>query len=167
MQAHEIMTKDPVTCTPMTAIQHAALLMAEHDCGELPVVDGTDGGLLGVVTDRDITCRATALGKPPGGTLVQEVMSRPAISVRPETPVVECARLMAEKQIRRLPVVDDGGRCCGQLALADVSRKASGERATYVLKGVSEPFAAPSNVAPQARPEEEVAPRLPPGLGPY
>lgn len=121
MKVRDIMSADPACCAPVSTLEDAARLMTEHDCGEIPVID-SGRKPLGVVTDRDIACRAVAKGKGPD-TPVQEVMSTPAITVSPDTDIDECCRIMEANQIRRVPVVDAQGGCCGMVAQADFARR--------------------------------------------
>lgn len=89
-------------------------MMLEQDCGEIPVIENVnDLKPIGVITDRDIVCRAIAIGKDPLGTTVSECMSRPCITVTPETTVEDCCRKLKENHIRRILVIDEQGRCCG------------------------------------------------------
>lgn len=103
MKVQEIMSTNPVCCSPTSTIQEPAR-MTDCDCGEIPVVDAQREPV-GVVTDRDIACRAVASGKGPN-TPVQHVMSSPAITVSTDTSVDECCKVMESKQIRRVPVVE-------------------------------------------------------------
>jgi len=140
MQAKDIMTEKAVCCTPEAKLQKAAELMAESNCGEIPVVENQKSMKpVGVLTDRDIVCRAVAKGKDPSQAPVRECMSKPAITVKPETDAAECCRLMAEWQIRRIPVVDDKGACCGIVALADVARCLAEHEAAICLREISLP----------------------------
>lgn len=137
MQVREIMTENPACCAPDASVRDAARLMVDNDCGEIPVVDA-QGKPVGVITDRDIACRAIAEGKD-GKTQVREVMSSPAITVSPETNVEDCCRTMEENQIRRVPVVDEKGSCCGIVAQADVALEGTGQMAAEVVRDVSRP----------------------------
>lgn len=137
MQVREIMSDNPACCGPDASVQDAARLMVEHDCGEIPVVDG-ERKPVGVVTDRDIACRAVAEGKD-ANTPVREVMSTPAVTVSPDTSVEDCCRTMEENQIRRVPVVDDKGGCCGMVAQADVAFQGTEQMAVGVVRDVSQP----------------------------
>lgn len=137
MQVREIMTENPACCAPDASVRDAARLMVDNDCGEIPVVDA-QGKPVGVITDRDIACRAIAEGKD-GKTQVREVMSSPAITVSPETSVEDCCRTMEENQIRRVPVVDEKGSCCGIVAQADVALEGTGQMAAEVVRDVSRP----------------------------
>ena len=148
MQVKEIMTRDPACCTPDTPLQEVARLMVEHDCGEIPVVDSRESFKpVGVVTDRDICCRTVAEGKNPLEMTAGDCMSTPCVTVTEDDSVDECCRFLEENQIRRVPVVDQGGRCCGIVAQADIARRASEQDAADVVKEVSQPSEEPSQVS--------------------
>lgn len=133
MQVSERMTSDPKAIAPDDSIRRAAELMEKFDIGALPVCD--EGRLVGIVTDRDITTRATALGSPPDSTNVSEVMTETVHCLPANSDVEEAERLMAAARIRRIPVVD-GDRLVGILSLGDLA--ASGEReVAAVLQAVS------------------------------
>lgn len=144
MQVREILTENPACCAPDASIRDAARLMVENDCGEIPVTDES-GKPVGVVTDRDIACRAVAQGKSLD-TPVGEVMSSPVVTVSPETDVDDCCATMEENQIRRVPVVDESGGCCGIVAQADIARNGSESEAAEVVRDVSQPSSEPSRV---------------------
>jgi len=145
MKVRDIMTTDVACCTPDTPLQEVARMMVEHDCGEIPVVDGpATMRPLGVVTDRDITCRTVAVGRDPMAMKASDVMSSPAISARPDEDLDDCIRTLEDHQIRRVPVVDGTGRCCGMVALADIARSASKRDTAEVVREVSMPTPAPS-----------------------
>ena len=139
MQVREIMTDRPACCSPETSMRDAAKLMAECDCGEIPVVDER-GHLIGVVTDRDIACRGVSQGKD-ALTPVREVMSSPAVTAKPDMSLDECCRLLEEKQIRRIPVIDGGGKVCGIVSQADIALNASEHETAELLRDVSRPTA--------------------------
>jgi CBS domain-containing protein len=122
MEAHEIMTRDPACCTPDHTVQDAARMMQDHDCGCIPVVD-TTRRLVGVVTDRDLACRCLAAGLGPD-TSVAEVMSLSPSCCAPDDDVQYVERIMEERQVRRVPVVDAHGECVGMVSQADVARAA-------------------------------------------
>jgi CBS domain-containing protein len=113
-------------------------MMAEHDCGEIPVLDES-GRPEGVVTDRDIACRAVAQGKDPKNTGARDVMSSPVITTTPDESLEDCCAQMEENQIRRMPVVDDSGACCGMVAQADIVKAASEDEIAELLRDVSQP----------------------------
>ena len=145
MRVKEIMTPDPACCTPDTALQRVAEMMVENDCGEIPVVENAASMRpVGVVTDRDITCRTVAKGLNPLTLTASDCMTTPAVTVTPDTSLDECCRVLEENQIRRVPVVDAGGSCCGIVALADIARHAKKRDAGEVVKEVSEPSSSAS-----------------------
>lgn len=136
--AENLMTSEPACILPHTTLREAGQRMRDHDCGELPVVDNEKNlKLIGVITDRDMVCRGTANGLDPNQTPVSQCMTSPCISVHPETSLDECFRLMEEEQIRRLPVVDSEGKCCGILSQADIAVKLSEDITGEVVKNIS------------------------------
>jgi CBS domain-containing protein len=143
MKAREIMTADPACCTPDTIAAEAARLMEQHDCGCIPVVEGERSHrLIGVLTDRDLALRGLARGGGPG-TPVRELMSEDVGWCTPETDVREVERIMAERQVRRVPVIDDLGNCVGMIAQADLARESRQHRLrerelAWVIERVSE-----------------------------
>lgn len=140
MQVKDVMTKDPACCTSDTNLQEVARLMVEHDCGASPVVDSKKTMKpVGVVTDRDITCRTVAQGKNPLEMTAGECMSNPCVTVTPEISVEDCCKVMEEHKVRRVPVVDENGSCCGIVAQADIAQHASKDETAEVVKGVSQP----------------------------
>src|SRR5262245_2796382 len=139
MEVERIMTSDPACCTPDTPLQDVARLMVENDCGQLPVVDDRKHmRTVGGVTDRDIVCRALARGDNPLSLTAEHVMTQPVLTVRPSTKVEECCRLMEERQVRRAPVEDERGRCCGIVSLADIAQNLSEKTTGEVTRTVSQ-----------------------------
>jgi CBS domain-containing protein len=114
----EAMTSNPTAITPDTTVQEAARLMKTEDVGALPIVE--DGRLTSVVTDRDLAIRGVAEGLEPG-TPVRELASKNVVTIDAQQSLEEAARVMAEHQVRRLPVVEEDGRLVGMLAQADVA----------------------------------------------
>jgi len=114
----EAMTPDPTTVERGTSIQQAARKLKSEDVGALPVVEG--GRLAGMVTDRDIAIRAVAEGR--FDATVGDIASKNVVSIDPGQSLEEAARLMAEHQLRRLPVCEEDGRLVGILAQADVAQ---------------------------------------------
>lgn len=140
MQVRDIMTANPACCTPDTTLRDVAKAMVEHDCGEIPVTrSAADRTLLGVVTDRDIVCRLIAAGQNPLEATAKSCMTSPAIAVRESTPIEECARIMEERQIRRVPVLNGGGACCGIVSQADIAKHASRRITADLVKDLSQP----------------------------
>jgi CBS domain-containing protein len=121
----DAMTSSPRTIQRSTPLQGAARLMRDEDVGSLPIVEGER--LVGVLTDRDIVVRAVGDGRI--DVTAGEIASTELVTVDPEQPLSEAARLMAEHQVRRLPVCEEDGRLVGVLAQADVAT-AGGEDAT-------------------------------------
>ena len=145
MEVKDIMTPDPACCTPDTTLQRVAELMVENDCGEIPVVENAASMRpVGVVTDRDITCRAVAKGLNPLTLTASDCMTTPAVTVTPDTSLDECCRVLEENQIRRVPVVDENGSCCGIVALADIAKHAKKSETAEVVREVSEPSSSAS-----------------------
>ena len=143
MQVRDIMTENPVCCLPDATIQGAAGLMVEHDCGEIPV---TDEQLhpLGIITDRDICCRAIARGKNLE-TPVSEVMTGKVVTIRPQASIYNCYRAMEEDQIRRLLVVNEDRSICGVVSQADLVRGIRfAQKNSELLRQVSRSNDAPS-----------------------
>ena len=145
MQVKDVMTADPACCVSETALQEVAQMMVDHDCGEIPVVENKETKLpIGVITDRDIVCRTVARGLNPLDLTVADCMTSPCLAVTPEMSLGECIWLMEDNKIRRVPVVDADGRCCGIVALADIALRGKTGVTTEVVKEVSKPTAAAS-----------------------
>ena len=145
MQVKDVMTSDPACCTPDSMLQRVAEMMVENDCGEIPVVENMASMKpIGVITDRDITCRTVAKGLNPLTMTVSECMTTPCVTVTPDTSLDDCCRILEENQIRRVPVVDEGGACCGIVALADIAKHAPKRETAEVVKEVSEPSSSAS-----------------------
>jgi CBS domain-containing protein len=143
-KAKDLMTANPRSCTPDATLPEAAKLMAECDCGAIPVVE-SDGArrVVGIITDRDIACRAVAAGKNPAETKVSECMSRGLATVHEEDSIEECCRAMERGQVRRLLVLDADGELCGIVSQADIALHLSKNKIAEVVKEVSQP--APSS----------------------
>jgi CBS domain-containing protein len=121
MRIRKIMTKAPTYCTPSCTAEMAANLLNQCDTGILPVVqDSLDLRLIGVVTDRDLCLAVIAARRDPAHTAVNECMSRNAKCVGPDDGVEHAVRIMAEHQVRRLPVVEEDGKLVGMISLADL-----------------------------------------------
>src|SRR6266851_8513979 len=143
MKVKEVMTADPACCTPETGLQEVAQMMIDHDCGEVPVVGNKQSRIpVGVITDRDIVCRAIAKGLNPLELTVAECMSKPCLTVPSNMSLEGCCKVLEENQIRRVPVVDAAGSCCGIVSLADIALRAGQSIVAEVVKEVSEPSAA-------------------------
>ena len=138
MQLKDIMTRDPVVLPPDTTLKEAAQRMRDLDSGVMPV--GEDDQLLGMLTDRDLTVRATAEGRDPNGTPVREVMTPEVVYCFEDDDVREAARKMEEHQIRRLIVLNRDKRLAGIVALGDIAVHTPRDRlAGEITEAVSEP----------------------------
>jgi CBS domain-containing protein len=146
--ARDLMSRDVATVYPRDSIERAARLMAECDCGALPVTD-TEGRLLGMVTDRDIAVRLVARGADTRRAAVHHCMTDEAFACDANAPIEECLRTISRHQVRRVPVVDERNRVVGIISQSDLVRQAGanpgrGERRTIAnaLRDVSEPIRA-------------------------
>lgn len=131
----DIMTDDVECCTLLDNVYEVATKMRDWNVGAIPIVDGEK--LVGMITDRDIVVRGVA-EKHPGSTKVEDIMSGKLVTVTPDTSSKEAARLMAENQVRRLPVVE-GDRLVGIVALGDFAvRDLTDDQAKKALSEISE-----------------------------
>ena len=144
MRAKDIMTKDPQCCRPEETARRAAEVMRDFDCGVIPVIDESRR-LVGVITDRDLAIRGIAVGKGPD-TRLSELMTPNARTCGADDDLRDVERKMAELQIRRIPIIDAGGRCLGIISQADIARAAgngdngvSEEEIARVVEQISEP----------------------------
>ncbi len=131
-----LMTPKVETVRPDSTVKEAAVKMEVLDIGPLPVCDGER--LVGIVTDRDITTRAVASGKDPNTTPVRSVMTTELVYCYEDQDVDEVSRLMKERQIRRIPVLDRDDKLVGILALGDLAVDEK-DTAKDVLHEVSKP----------------------------
>ncbi|MGQ0645541.1 MAG: CBS domain-containing protein [Elusimicrobiota bacterium] len=147
MKASDIMTREPAVCLPQSTLRDAAQIMVEEDCGAVPVVENRDSmRLVGIITDRDIACRAVADGAHPLQKTAGDCMSSPVVTVTPDASLEECCEAMEENQIRRVPVVDRDGVCVGVVTQAHIARRAPESDAARVVRNVSEPTREASRV---------------------
>jgi CBS domain-containing protein len=137
------MTPNPACCTPGTSLRQVAEMFVEHDCGAIPVVDNlNDRRPIGIVTDRDIACRAVAAGKNALELQARDCMSANCITVPLDAALDACCEVMEKNQVRRVVVVDRSGACSGVLSQADLALKGKDKKAAEVLKHVSRPRSA-------------------------
>lgn len=118
MKVKDIMTKNVAYINPDSTVVEAAQMMQKHNIGSVPVCD--QSGVVGIVTDRDIIVRNIAHGNNPQSTPVKDVMTAEVTTASPEMDVSELTKMMADHQIRRVPVVENN-RIVGMLALGDVA----------------------------------------------
>jgi CBS domain-containing protein len=135
-QIKDLMTVKPRTVKAGDSVVEAAKLMKGEDAGVAPIVDGDR--LVGVVTDRDIAIRVVAEGRDPQSTKVEDIASQNLVTIDPQQSLDEALRLMAQHQLRRLPVVEEDGKLVGIVAQADVARHADAQRTGEVVEEISE-----------------------------
>ncbi len=135
-QVKHVMTDNPICCSLNTPLTVVARSMNDFNCGEIPVLDSNHEPI-GVITDRDITCRSVAEGKNPLKMTAADCMTRECITVGLDASIDECCAIMKEHKIRRLPVVDEFGCCCGIVSQADIALYAPKETTGEVLQEVS------------------------------
>jgi CBS domain-containing protein len=134
-KVRQIMTKEVTWVGPELSLQDAAKKMRDLDIGCLPV--GKDDRLIGMITDRDIACRAVADGNDPVATPISEAMSKGITYCFDDQDVAEAAHLMEKKQIHRLPVLNRQKRMVGMLSLGDVGRHGSHELTGEIVEAIS------------------------------
>lgn len=144
MMVQEIMSDRPACCSPEQTVRDAARLMHEHDCGCIPVEDPQTHRLVGVVTDRDIAVRVIANGRS-ADTPVGDAMSPDPSCCHVDDALVRAEEIMAERQVRRVPIVDEDGCCVGIVSQADLARASQRNDAVTerelarVVERISEP----------------------------
>jgi CBS domain-containing protein len=131
----ELMTSNPCSIDSDKSVAYAAKMMRDENVGLAPIVEGKR--LIGTVTDRDIAIRVVAEGKDPESTKVTEIASTELVTVEPQQDLDEALRLMGKHQVRRLPVVEEGGRLVGVVAQADVARDANDARTGELVEEIS------------------------------
>ena len=130
----EVMTRDVRACEPNATVAEAAKVMAREDVGPVPIVE--DGRLVGIVTDRDIVVRVVAEGRDPNATTVREIASTELVTVSPDDALDDALNRLAERQVRRLPVVE-GERLVGIVAQADIARLGKDKKTGEVVEEIS------------------------------
>jgi CBS domain-containing protein len=150
MKVKNVMTKEVVCCTPSDSVQTVARIMKGRDVGAVPVVsDQESRRLVGIVTDRDLCCTVIAGGKAPEVTSVRESMTPNPFTCGPEDTLEDCEKLMQKHRVRRVPVVDERGRCVGIITQADIALHASPEKVRKTVAEISRPWRArqPARIA--------------------
>lgn len=120
MNVRDAMTRDPVSCEPSTTLRLVATIMLDHDCAAVPIV--SSGEVVGIVTDRDIVCRAVARGWNAAELPASAVMSAPLVVIHPDEDFEDAAQVMKENHVHHLPVIDAEGRLLGIVAQSDLGR---------------------------------------------
>src|ERR687896_1856102 len=129
------MTANPCSIDADKSVAYAAKMMKDEDVGLAPIVEGDR--LVGTLTDRDIAIRVVAEGRDPESTPVRDVASTDLVTVDPQQDFDEALRLMAQHQVRRLPVVEEDGRLVGILAQADVAQQGDDKKTGQVVEQIS------------------------------
>ena len=132
----DLMTSNPCSIEADKPVAYAAKMMRDEDVGLAPIVEGQK--LIGTLTDRDIAIRVVAEGKDPESTSVREVATTRLVTVDPEQDLDEALRLMAQHQVRRLPVVEEDGRLAGVVAQADIAKHTSDEKTGDLVEQISQ-----------------------------
>ncbi len=137
MKVKDLFTPNVITVSPDESVSLAGRMLARHNVGSLPVCS-EDGVVRGIVTDRDIVLRCIATEDDPQQTPVKQIMSKHICYVTPEQDIKEAMQVMAEEQVRRLPVLEDG-KLTAMLSLADLARShACDMEASKALSEISE-----------------------------
>jgi CBS domain-containing protein len=167
MKIETWMTREVLACRPETRLDEAARLMWENDCGCLPVVDAEDR-VVGIVTDRDVLMGAYTQGRALADLAVSTCMTHGAMAALPSDDVVEVIRMMGDRQVRRIPVVDEQRKLVGLVSLNDLARRTTEIEEPAVSKSlrtrlfealacVCAPRGCPCEL-PAVRPEESATP---------
>jgi CBS domain-containing protein len=135
MRVKDVMHTGAEWIAPEALVTDVARKMRDLDIGAMPV--GENDRLIGMVTDRDIACRGVANGKDLSGLTARDVMSKGIIYCRDEEELEDALRIMEQRQVRRLPVIDDRKRMVGMLSLGDIADAAPHELSGEVIAAVS------------------------------
>jgi len=140
MKARDVMTPNPVCCVPGDTAQSVARTMCERNVGSVPVVvDQQSRKLTGIVTDRDLCCSVVAQGLDPKSTSIRQYMRQNPVACRESENLDSCEQAMQKHQIRRMPVIDNEGRCIGIIAQADLALKDEPKKVSRTVAEISRP----------------------------
>ena len=139
-KCREVMTKDPACCEPGDSIRAVATVMKQEDVGSVPVVAAKSSmQLVGIVTDRDLVVKIVAGGRAVEQAAVKDAMTSNPASCREDDDVDQALKLMKERQVRRMPIVDGSGRLTGIIAQADVATRVNKDNKTgQLVEAISE-----------------------------
>lgn len=137
----EVMTREPACCEAGESISRVAGMMKTEDVGSVPVVEShEDKKLIGIVTDRDLVVKVLAGGGNVERATVRDAMTANPASCREDDDIDKAVKLMSERQVRRMPIVDAQGRLTGIIAQADVATRVSRDNTTgELVEAISEP----------------------------
>ena len=134
------MTSNPVCCLATDSAQQVAAILRKLNIGSIPVVTNHESRkLIGIITDRDLCCSVVANGLDPQSTPIERSVSMNPVACREGENLDDCERLMQERQVRRIPIVDGDGRVIGIVSLADLALKDRPERVAKTVAEVSKP----------------------------
>lgn len=137
MKVKDIMTKEVATLNPEDSVAQAAQFMKQYNVGSIPVCDGEK--VIGIITDRDIALRSVAEGENSKSQKVREIMSSNPVTASTDMDVHDAARIMSERKVRRLPVVENNN-LMGIVALGDLAVESKlSDNAGNALSNISEP----------------------------
>jgi CBS domain-containing protein len=131
----DVMTSNPCSIDAEKSVAYAAKMMREEDVGLAPIVEGDK--LIGMLTDRDIAIRVVAEGRNPEQVKVADVASKQVVAIDPQQELNEALRIMAEHQVRRLPVVEEDGKLVGVVAQADIAREGDDMQTGKLVEEIS------------------------------
>ena len=138
MRVADVMSREVELVSPEATVQEAATVMAEYDVGA--VLIGAGDSIEGILTDRDIILRAIVNGRNPAELRVRDIMSTTLFMCRDDDSLEDAFRMMSERQVRRLPVLDQDGRLAGIVALSDLGRlERDPQRVSETLRELAEP----------------------------
>lgn len=140
-KCRDVMTPDPACCEPNDSVKNAAKIMKQHDVGSVPVVESqASRRLVGMVTDRDLAVRVLAGDRNIEQATLRDAMSASPVACRADDDVQKAVQLMAERQLRRMPVIDQSGRLLGIIAQADIATRVGSDKKTgELVEAISEP----------------------------
>ena len=139
-KCRDVMTKDPAWCTPGDPVAKVAGIMKQQDVGSVPVIESaSERRLVGIVTDRDIVVKVVAGGRVLEQATVKDAMTPNPATCREDDDLEQAMKLMKERQVRRMPIVDGSGRLSGIIAQADVATRLSKDARTgELVEAISE-----------------------------
>lgn len=129
------MTSNLVVCQQDTTLKDVASLMAQYDCGAVPVIESEKSRkIVGIITDRDIVCRALAKGLDPSSAMVGECMTTRVFVANELDPIERCIELMESHRVRRIPIVDKNRYCTGIVTQTDVAQCVSEKKLGHAIR---------------------------------
>lgn len=135
----DVMTLDPFCCGIFDTLERIAEIMRDQDIGSVMVCDSKNKKLVGILTDRDITVKCVAGGKDPQTLTAESIMSREPVYCREDDSLQKAMDLMAEHQVRRMPIVDLENRLVGVISQGDIATHTAPKKAGSVVEQISQP----------------------------